>query len=76
MTKHANQPFLAFLKVALLGVSFPLLLTSHNWAQANTKQDNSLVYAQTPAKSTPQASLTVVSKAIALLPNFSPPALT
>jgi HEAT repeat protein len=56
MTKHANQPLLAFLKVALLGVSFPLLLTSHNWAQANTKQDNSLVYAQTPAKSTPQAS--------------------
>ncbi len=56
MTKHANQPFLAFLKVAVLGVSFPLLLTSHNWAQANTKQDNILIYAQTPAKSTPQAS--------------------
>ncbi|MBW4608079.1 MAG: HEAT repeat domain-containing protein [Hassallia sp. WJT32-NPBG1] len=56
MTKHANQPFLAFLKVTVLGVSFPLLLTSHNWVQANTKQDNILIYAQTPAKSTPQAS--------------------
>jgi HEAT repeat protein len=56
MTKHANQPLLVFLKVALLGVSFPLFLTSHNWAQANTKQDNILIYAQTPAKSTPQAS--------------------
>jgi GTPase SAR1 family protein len=55
MTKYPRQPFLALLKVALLGVSFPLLLTSHNWVQAS-KQDNSLVYAQTPAQSPLQPS--------------------
>ncbi|MDF5709220.1 MAG: HEAT repeat domain-containing protein [Nostoc sp. S4] len=56
MDKHARLPFLGLLKVSVLGVAFPLLLTSHNWAQANTKQDNSLLYAQTPAQSTAQPS--------------------
>ncbi|WP_138497942.1 HEAT repeat domain-containing protein [Nostoc sp. PA-18-2419] len=56
MDKHARLPFLGLLKVSLLGVAFPLLLTSHNWAQANIEQDNRLLYAQTPAQSTPQPS--------------------
>ena len=51
MDKHVRLPFLGLLKLSLLGVAFPLLLTSHNWVQANTKQDNSLLYAQTPASS-------------------------
>ncbi|WP_099070092.1 NACHT domain-containing protein [Nostoc linckia] len=54
MDIHPRLTFLGLLKVSLLGVAFPLLLTSHNWAQANTKQDNNLLYAQTRAQSTPQ----------------------
>ncbi len=54
MDKHPRLTFLGLLKVSLLGVAFPLLLTSHNWARANIKQDNSLLYAQTPGQSTPQ----------------------
>jgi hypothetical protein len=56
MNKHARLPFLGLLKVSLLGVAFPLLLTNLNWAQANTKQDNSPPSAQTVAPSTPQPS--------------------
>ncbi|MEH2107130.1 HEAT repeat domain-containing protein [Nostoc sp.] len=56
MNKQARLLFLGLLKVCLLGVAFPLLLTTFNWAQANTKQDNSLLYAQTPAPSKPQPS--------------------
>ncbi|MBN3871184.1 HEAT repeat domain-containing protein [Nostoc sp. JL33] len=55
MNKYTRLPFLGLLKVSLLGVAFPLLLTSHNWAQANTKQNNSLLSAQTSAQSTPQS---------------------
>jgi HEAT repeat protein len=56
MTKHARQRFLVLVKVALLGVSFPLAVTSPSWVQAGTRQNNSLEYAQAPAKSTPQPS--------------------
>jgi HEAT repeats/NACHT domain len=55
MNKYTRLSFLGLLKVSLLGVAFPLFLTSHNWAQANTKQNNSLLSAQTSAQSTPQS---------------------
>ncbi|MBG1262056.1 HEAT repeat domain-containing protein [Nostoc commune] len=55
MNKYTRLPFLGLLKVSLLGVAFPLLLTSHNWAQANTKQNNSFLSTQTSAQSTPQS---------------------
>jgi HEAT repeat protein len=55
MNKYTSLPFLGLLKVSLLGVAFPLLLTGHNWTQANTKQNNSLLSAQTLAQSTPQS---------------------
>ncbi|OUL28630.1 hypothetical protein BV378_07165 [Nostoc sp. RF31YmG] len=54
MSKHTRQGFLGLLKVLLLGVSLPLLLTSDNWAQTNTTQDSSLVYTQISAQSTPK----------------------
>jgi HEAT repeat protein len=59
MTTHARQRFLVLVKVALLGVSFPLAVTSPSWVQAGTRQNNSLEYAQAPAKSTPQPSQSV-----------------
>ncbi|MEH2464910.1 HEAT repeat domain-containing protein [Nostoc sp.] len=62
MYKYARLPFLGLLKVSLLGVTFPLLLTSHNWAQANTKQESSVLYAQTPAQPKSQPSKPADSK--------------
>ena len=56
MTNHARQRFLVLVKIALLGVSFPLAVTSPSWVQAGTRQNNSLEYAQAAAKSTPQPS--------------------
>jgi HEAT repeat protein/GTPase SAR1 family protein len=56
MSKQARQRFFVLVKVALLGVSLPLAVTSHSWVQAGTRQNNSLEYAQAPAKSTPQPS--------------------
>ncbi|MTJ50426.1 HEAT repeat domain-containing protein [Dolichospermum sp. UHCC 0259] len=54
MTKNARPTFLGLVKIALLGCSFPLLLTSNDWIKINTWQDDSLVYAQTPTQSIPK----------------------
>ncbi|MBD0301813.1 MAG: HEAT repeat domain-containing protein [Tolypothrix sp. T3-bin4] len=64
MNKHSTLPFLGMLRVCLLGVAFPLLLTSHNWAQANTKQNNGLVYTQTPVQSTDRLNIFTQEKKI------------
>ncbi len=56
MTKHASQGLFALLKLALLGISIPLVVTNQSWVQANTRQDNRLEYTQAPAQSTPQPS--------------------
>jgi HEAT repeat protein len=62
MTKHARQRFLVLVKVALLGVSLPLAVTSPNWVQASTRQNQSLEYVQAPGKSTPQPSQSADAK--------------
>ncbi|MBD1936339.1 HEAT repeat domain-containing protein [Microcoleus sp. FACHB-68] len=56
MAKPSKQGLLALLKLALLGVSFPLVITSFSLVNAGTKLDNSLDYAQATTKSTPQPS--------------------
>ncbi|MBD2043086.1 HEAT repeat domain-containing protein [Microcoleus sp. FACHB-672] len=56
MTKPSKQGLLALLKLALLGVSFPLVITSFSLVNAGIKPDNSLDYAQATTKSTPQPS--------------------
>ena len=61
MSSYLRQFLFVFLRVTLLGLSFPLLLTCNYSVVAQTKQEN-WEYAQVTPKSTPQRSQPAIQK--------------
>ncbi len=73
MAKPFKQTFLTLLKLALLGVSLPLAVSSQSWVRAATVRHNSPEYAQVQALPTPQPAQPPAAKSPPAKPPTSKP---